>query len=235
MIRAFSERLERLGEARAVHLPAVITQEQAAVWTEAVFAARDVWSSDFGGDQFALGHAWYTHLETSRVRQYFRDAAKADQRVERALPGMQQMVRTLIAAFTEGTAAPRPGFCGAGVHVFLPRCPVAQKGGSIHFDLEGLRTDQELTSRALSFVLMLQPAEQGGGLRLWNARYAGNVHPSPSMRKAAYETVSYGVGDAVLFESQRLHQIEPFGGETPRVSITAHALERTPSQWEVWF
>jgi hypothetical protein len=42
-------------------------------------------------------------------------------------------------------------------------------------------------------------------------------------------------GDAVLFDSFVLHQIEPFSGDAPRLSATVHAMQIAPGAWETWF
>lgn len=224
-----------LREARALRLPKLLEPAIAQAMAERVLAARERWTEDFGGAQFSLGRAFYTHLETGKERHYFKDAQKADARVEAVLPGMQADVRALVAAFVSEPAVPRPGFCGPGVHVFLPGCEVAKKGGSVHFDLEGLRDDDERSGAALSLVIMLQPAESRGGLRIFPGRFSGSVRATAAESKAPYETLAYDAGDAIVFESQRLHQIEPFAGASPRISITAHALRRPAGHWEVWF
>lgn len=224
-----------LRSARALRLPALIEPETARAMAERVLAARERWTSDFDGAQFSLGRAFYTHLETGKERHYFKDAQKADARVESALPGMQVGVCALVADFVAEPAAPRPGFCGPGVHVFLPGCEVAKKGGSVHFDLEGLRDEAERAGPALSLVIMLQPAEARGGLRIFPGRFSGNLRATAAEARASYDTLAYDAGDAIVFESQRLHQIEPFAGASPRISITAHALRRPAGHWEVWF
>ncbi len=230
-----AESWDTLFEARALRLPALLERETARAMAEQVLAAREQWTEDFGGAQFSLGRAFYTHLETGRERHYFKDASKADLRVEAVLPGMQAGVRALVAAFVAEPTLPRPGFCGPGVHVFLPGCEVAKKGGSVHFDLEGLRDDAERGSPALSLVIMLRPADEGGGLRIFPGRFSGSHRATAAESKAPFETLAYDAGDAIVFESQRLHQIEPFAGASPRISITAHALRRPEGLWHVWF
>lgn len=224
-----------LGQARLVHARGLLSAAVCAELTARVLAAESEWTEDFGGDQFSLGRAWYTHFETGRSRHYFRDAAKANALVERILPGVQDGVRELVSALVGEPAEMRAGWCGPGVHLFLPGSPVAAGGGSIHYDLEGLRSEQERQGPALSLVIMLQPAVEGGGLRLWPSRYQGALSPAEAEVRARYETHGYGIGDAIVFESQRLHQIEPFAGEHARVSITAHALRPAAGPWQVWF
>lgn len=231
----FAERWSELARARCVHVRGALAPAECAAMVERVMAAEADWTHDFGGDQFSLGLAWYTHLESGRTRHYFRDAARANALVERVLPGMQAAVRAAIGSFVAAPTEPRPGFCGAGVHVFQPGSPVARGGGSVHYDLEGLRSEDERRGAALSFVMMLQPAEVGGGLRLWQARYRGALQPSRAEAARAHHTQDYAAGDVLLFESQRLHQIAPFSGARARVSITAHALRTPAGPWHVWF
>jgi hypothetical protein len=212
-------------------LPSLVSAECAARFAAAVLAAKEEWTADFKGSQFSLGRAWYTHLETGKERQYFRDAAKADALVERTLPGMQAALRSVLAELVGMPVVPRPGFCGAGVHIFPPQAQVSVRGGCIHADLEGLRTASERASPALTLVLMLQPPRTGGGLLLWDSRYMeGHEVDSSSVPTS----LAYRAGDAVVIESQRIHQIEAFSGDTPRISITLHALN-AGERWLSWF
>ena len=116
----------------------------------------------------------------------------------------------------------------------LDGSPVAERGGSVHFDLEGLRDDAERAAPALSLVMVLQTAEAGGGLRVWPTRYHGSSHANAAERRAQYTYLAYEPGDLVVFESQRLHQIEPFSGDRARITVTAHALWKD-ERWQVWF
>ncbi|HEY3821872.1 MAG TPA: hypothetical protein VGL81_32120 [Polyangiaceae bacterium] len=206
-------------------------------WAEAVAGARAEWTPDFGGEQFSLGRAFYTHLETDRTRRYFEDAAASDARVERQAPGLQSTMRALMAEAVGGRVTPRPGWCGAGVHVFPARGALAKRGGVVHFDTEGLAA-AHLARRipALSLVLMLQPPAKGGGLRLWAARYAGRDDVDDATLRAGGDvTIEYEAGDAVLFDSYRCHQIQPFAGARDRISSTLHAAEIDRGSWETWF
>jgi hypothetical protein len=147
-------------------------------------------------------------------------------------------MRDLVSAALAATVVARPGWCGAGVHVFPAASEVATRGGVVHFDTEGL-ADFHLARHApaVSLVLMLQPPERGGGLRLWPLRYEGREAPAvDEIERAGDASVfRYAAGDALLFDSYRLHQIEPFNGERDRVSATLHAAELAPALWESWF
>jgi hypothetical protein len=203
-----------------------------------VVAARAHWTPNFGGQQFTLGRAWYTHLETDRTDDYFANAEASDRLVEASVPGLQARVLGLVEAIVREPITPRAGWCGPGVHVFTTGEHVSSKGGDVHYDVEGLREDQlERRADAYSFVLMLQPTEIGGGLKIHDRMYAGDPLArgdggSPS------EIVTYGVGDFVVFDSYRLHQIQPFGGSRERISATVHIARRSPRDgdgFEAWF
>ncbi len=219
-----------------VVVPRLFGPDECARACEAVHRARDAWNHDFGGAQFSLGRAFYTHLETSLAAEYFARAADSDACVERVLPGMQARMRDLVADLTGGHARARRGWCSAGVHVFPAGGEVASRGGVRHFDVEGL-TERHLAEnrRAVSVVIMLDVPEGGGGLRLWDARYHGREHPTRKDERAKSVVLAYGVGDLIAFDSHRLHQILPFSGARDRVSITLHAAELDPGVWETWF
>jgi 2OG-Fe(II) oxygenase superfamily len=207
-----------------------------ARWVRGVYGAKDAWTADFSGAQFALGRAFYAHLEEDRTRAYFADAPASDARVEAHAPGLQRTLLELVARLTGARVVPRPGFCGPGVHVFPSGNEVARRGGVVHFDTEGLARHHVVARRpALSFVVMLQPPERGGGLRLWDARYTGRDAATPTELTSPGATIRYEIGDAVVFDSYRLHQIRPFSGQIDRLSATVHAAEIDPGVWETWF
>lgn len=204
--------------------------------TRRVLAARAEWTEDFGGEQFSLGRAFYTHLETGRSRTYFENARASDAIVEAALPGAQDRLLALLAAMTGGTIRRRRGFCGPGVHVFPAGEKVATEGGVIHFDTEGLTPRHlERGARAVTLVLMLAAPARGGGLVLWPVRYRGHDTPTRREVNAPHRCARYRAGDALLIDSYRLHQIERFGGAKPRIAFTVHAAEVDQDCWEAWF
>jgi hypothetical protein len=226
-----------VGSHLGVVVRAAVANDVCRAWAEAVLAAREEWTHDFGGEQFSLGRAFYTHLETDRAREYFEDAAHSDARVERHAPGLQAAMRALATEAVAGRVTPREGWCGAGVHVFPAEGDLAKRGGVVHFDTEGLAA-AHIAKRtpALSLVLMLQPPVSGGGLRLWPASYAGRDELDESVVRAGGDmTVEYDVGDVVVFDSYRCHQIQPFDGKKDRISSTLHAAEIDRGLWESWF
>jgi hypothetical protein len=140
-----------------------------------------------------------------------------------------------IASLLGAPAVTRAGWCGPGVHIFPSGGYIAKHGGDVHFDTEGLTDEQnEARTPALSFVLMLQPPEDGGGLGVWDQLFAGDEHPAKPGPEVASAIVPYEAGDLVVIDSFRLHQIQPFGGRIDRVSVTAHVV-LVEGAWEVWF
>jgi hypothetical protein len=224
-----------LASSLAVRVRAAVTPEQAEAWAAGVQAARDAWVSDFDGAQFSVGRAWYTHLEQGRAGDYFANVNASDATVERACPGLQAAVRTLASQAVGAAVVARQGWCGPGVHVFPARALVAERGGDIHFDTEGL-TPAHVAERAPAYtvVLMLRPPVRGGGLRIWDVPYAGTDAYEDSDLERAHVTCDYEAGDLLLIDSYRLHQIQPFGGGVDRVSATCH-LALVGGEWETWF
>jgi hypothetical protein len=214
----------------------VLPAETTAELSRAVLAARPQWTPDFGGEQFTLGRAFYTHLETGRSKEYFAGAAQSDALVEALLPGVPARTLALLARLVGGEVRRRAGFCGPGVHVFPAGGEVARRGGVVHFDLEGLTDHQKKQGqRAVTLVWMLQPPQSGGGLRLWNALYDGRPDSEIDETACAKVTVRSAAGDALLIDSRRLHQIRPFRGNRDRLSITVHGAEIDRGVWEAWF
>lgn len=229
----------RLSSHLALGVREMVNEVDCIAMTRAVMAARSLWTADFGGEQHSLGRAFYTHLETGQSALYFSDAAASDARVERVLPGLQPRMRGMLAQMLGAQVTARSGWCGAGVHVFAPGGKVARVGGVMHFDTEGLtRFQRAARAAAVTLVLMLCPPRRGGGLRLWDVAFDGRPDTDLDdavLAAAARRTLRYRVGDAVLMDSYRLHQIAPFWGDMPRVSATLHAVAVGDGLWESWF
>ena len=226
-----------LASSCAVVIEEHFSADQCVRWVEGVYRAREVWTSDFGGEQFCLGRAFYTHFEEGKSRAYFAETAASDARVEEHAPGLQQAMRDLVARVVgETRVVQRRGWCGPGVHVFPPGGPVASRGGVRHFDTEGLAAHHVQRRRpAITLVAMLQTTETDGGLKVWDVRYDGHDHPTKEELRAPHATVTYRTGDVVLIDSYRLHQIQPFAGSRERISATVHAALLDTGLWECWF
>lgn len=228
-----AERRALVDRSLAVHIAGALAPDRAAAWARRALEARADYTYAFG-TQASLGNAWYTHLEEGLARRYFETAAASDARVRRHIPGFQRTLITLAGALLGVTPSPRRGYAGPGVHVFDPGGECARDGGEVHSDTEGLPAPYALAGLpAYTLVVALSRVASGGGLRLWDAPYGG--HDDPSLAELAEpDRVGYAPGDAVFFESYRLHQIEPFGGDAPRVTGTCH-LARFAGRWEAWF
>jgi len=228
--------LDDLAQSLFLRIDDVVSADECGAYLAALYAARTEWVSAFGGEQFSLGRAFYTHFEQEQSKAYFDGARASDERVERVLPGLQQRMRGLVERITSGHVFPRRGFCGAGVHVFPHGEKVAREGGVIHFDTEGLTSEHcRKQKRALSVVLMLRQPERGGGLKVWDVRYSGRDRASQNELRARSALLDYREGSAAVFDSYRLHQIQPFQGTLDRVSVTLHAAEVDRGRWETWF
>ncbi len=212
-----------------------VPPERAAAWVRGVYEARASWIDDFGKAQHSLGRAWYTHLEQGRTGEYFAKAAESDALVERSCPGLQASMLAMASRAISAGVVRREGWCGPGVHVFPAGGLCARRGGDIHFDAEGL-TPAHARERApaVTLVLMLQPAETGGGLRVWDVLYRGSDAYEDEDLERESAIAEYGIGDLVIMDSYRLHQIQPFGGARDRISATCH-LAFVAGRWEAWF
>ncbi len=225
----------RLGGCLALRVPGFLPAERAAWYARRVYAGRPFWTAAFDGDQFSLGRAFYTHLEQGRAREYFAEAGASNAHVERMLPGLGAGLIDAVGALTGGPAAPRPGWCGPGVHVFPAGGWLARRGGDVHYDTEGLAARHAARREpALTLVLMLQPPERGGELKVWDSLYQGSDEVDDATLARPSALAAYGAGDLVVLDSYRLHQIQPFGGARDRVSATAHGA-RAAGGWHVWF
>ncbi len=220
---------------RAVRFPGVVGEATCRALVDGVYRARAAWTANFSGVQFTLGRAWYTHFEEDREDEYFEGAAASDACVEAAAPGLQELVLSVVGQHLGAPVARRPGWCGPGVHIFPAGSQVARRGGEVHFDTEGM-SDAQLEARtpSLSFVLMLQTPELGGGLRVWDELYDGEDFPDHPGPRVGSTTVVYTPGELVAFDAYRLHQILSFRGARDRVSATVHVLLED-GVWQAWF
>ena len=220
-----------LASAWAVVVP-VLDPSRAATWERATKNARGDWISAFHGEQHSLGRAFYTHDEEGHAAAYFAAQALSDALVETHLPGMQGAMRDHLSKAVGAEVRARRRWCGAGVHIFPAGENLSKHGGVVHCDHEGLTEHhRRLGLPALTLVVMLSPLERGGGLRLWHRR-DGDPENAETASRAR---LSYRVGDGVLMDSYRYHQIEPFADSCDRISITLHAARSEAGIWESWF
>jgi hypothetical protein len=223
-----------LADHLALHFEGVLSRRECSGYARGVYAGRSDWVPNFDGVQFTLGRAYYVHLETDREDEYFENVEASDESVERYVPGLADRLLVMLRRIVGAEVGRRPGFCGPGVHVFPAGEYVSHHGGDVHWDIEGLTEEQvEAHAPALSAVLMLQPAAQGGGLRVWDKLYE-DEDSEEEPGSAASEGILYGAGDLVIIDSYRLHQIGASSGPLDRISATAHAV-LTADGWQAWF
>ncbi len=229
------EGLTLLQDALALHVRQALSPADCARAAAAVAAAREHWVPNFEAVQYTLGRAWYTHLEEGQAPLYFADAERSNAIVRRYLPHLAGLLVDLTALVTGGPAALRTGWCGPGVHIFPAHGWLAEHGGEVHYDSEGL-TEEQLRRRAptLSLILMLQPPEAGGALRVWDRTRGGSDEVDDADLAAPWLDLLYEPGDLAVIDGYRLHQIQPFTGNVDRVSGTAHAVLED-GVWQVWF
>jgi hypothetical protein len=219
----------------AIRCPGALAPSACALHVASILAFREAWISNFRGKQFTLGRAYYTHLEEDREDEYFDGAEASDRLVRRIAPGLQEHLLTLASVVLGTSVVQRPGWCGPGVHIFPAQGELARRGGEVHFDTEGLTYPQiERRAPAVSMVLMLQPPAVGGGLRVWDRLYDGEDFPDKPEPSVPVIQIAYAIGELVVFDSYRLHQILPFRGPTDRISATMHAC-LDQGVWNVWF
>jgi len=220
-----------------VVVPRFIGTEDAHAAAASVLAAKSAWTPAFGGVQFSLGLAWYTHLEEGKSRDYFANAEASRARVEACVPGLVARLEAGVGRILGGPLVRRRGFAGPGIHVFPAEGACSRDGGDVHFDVEGLTpAERAAFTPAFTFVLMLQPAEHGGGLRIWDRTFEGGETDEGAAvsGEAPVACIAYEAGDLLAMDSYLLHQIEPFAGARDRISMTCHAVHSALG-WQVWF
>jgi len=217
-----------------VQLKGVLTRRECALYARGVYAGRGAWTPNFDGVQFTLGRAWYVHLETDREDEYFENVAQSDADMERFVPGLADRLLAMMSRFVGREVERREGYCGPGVHIFPSEQYVSHHGGDVHFDMEGLAESHvEARAEAISAILMVQPAAQGGGLRVWDKLWEDeDTEEDPG--SSTSDVVTYDSGDLAIIDSYRLHQIQASSGPLDRISATAHAV-REGDRWVAWF
>ena len=218
----------------ALHVRGAVSEKQATTWAKAVLEAEEHWLREFKGQMYTLGRAWYAHVESGKAKAYKQGALASNQLVDSVVPGLSSAMRSCLTQALKRKVVQRKNWCGAGVHVFTPK---QNSAGAIHYDVEGDEEAEESADVPLaSGVLMLQPPERGGELRLWGRLYdpkdgRQSLGRAPNVD---YVEVKYEPGDFVVFNSYRLHQIRAHRGNKARVSATLHAIRRG-GRWESWF
>lgn len=219
----------------ALHIHSVLPKEICGDIVAKVYKHKEQWNSDFEGLQFSFGQAYYPHLEAGTTEEYFEKVPTSDELFNQVLPGLQEMAMKFLSSIVGGYVQQREGWSGPGIHIFPANGYAANNAGEVHFDLDGLTDEDRIAlSPAVTMILMLQTPTSGGGLKVWNTKYAGRNADELSLDTIPSTIVEYGVGDLVFINSYTLHQIQPFQSESDRISLTIHSIYNGEC-WDCWF
>lgn len=227
----------------AVCFKEMFSQGEVAAMVKAMYASKEAWSEGFGGEQFALGDAWYHYAEQEiDFEEYAAKAEQSRANVEKYIPGLEKRVIDFLSPLARpGTLEVREGWAGPGLMLFPTGAHVSRNGGSIHYDTDAF-TDEELADPGLSmfsFVCMLQKPERGGNLTIWNKYFDRQGHrfqaydPATHGKVDSY-VVDYTPGDLWMLRGMNAHQIGSFSGSVDRIALTFH-IYKDGYDWRMWF
>ncbi|MFA5565542.1 MAG: hypothetical protein WC184_07325 [Acidimicrobiia bacterium] len=213
---------------------------EAASWVEASRGAQQ-WDRTSLGNTTTLGAVWFAYVDRyhqpeERVAQYRHGATQGKTALENTIPGFTQHIIDLTAQLLGAEVIERPGWAGPSIINFEPSsAELSDNDGDIHFDWMGIASQDAagLLTPNLSFVLMLQNADVGGSLKLWNHGF-GTEGQLVTMAEPATE-VAYSPGSLLCFNGHQLHQIQAIAGQQARVTVTWHAIRPDPTgPWHIW-
>ena len=235
----------QLDQTNVFCIPDFFSARQIEDMVRAFYKAEPDWTTGFDGEQFALGEVWYHYAEEGEnLEQYHAQATASRAVVEKHMPGLHAHIIRFLQAFLEhDNVYMREGWAGPGIVNFKAGRWVAQNGGSVHYDAEGL-TPEDMGNpdfETYSFVAMLQKPLRGGNLQIWDKPYD---HTDPNDQTGAPDTrlfpnpvpsvIDYKPTEMWLFNGLRAHWIEPFAGDIDRICLTFH-IARRKDGWDVWF
>ncbi|MBI2760870.1 MAG: hypothetical protein HYX51_05535 [Chloroflexi bacterium] len=231
-----------LGDAGAVVFRDIFTTEEVREMVATIYGLREHWLPGFEEEQFSVGRVWYVDVADEAEAEYHQDAARTNAQIEERFGGTQERIRAFCSAIQpDDPVLIRPGWAGPGFVIFPAHAACAEWGGDIHFDIEGLAGDllDDPEAEAFSFIAMLQKPETGGGLRVWREQYDPErrdeyIPELQSEPEGPSFLIDYRVGDLVMINSRAIHQIQPFGGDTDRITLTFHIVRRSGA-WHIWF
>lgn len=226
----------------AIRIPGVLSPDECITCSERLYQMRLRWRDDYGGEQFSLPDNYYARVSGGTVEEYFSSVVASRKLMAESFPHEQkrflQLMQTLIKA---ETVPLKKGWCGPGFVIFPEGEYVAVNNGPIHVDAEGL-VDGELVdsdARACALVLMVQKPQWQGGVRVWNFPWDPLLGETHSLRRAenSYSngyTIEYELGDLVVLNSLKPHQILSFGGGIDRITMNAFG-SFVGGRWQFWF
>ncbi len=149
-------------------------------------------------------------------------------------------LRLWLKAYLQAEVEYHPNLPPPGFHIFYATAP---NGGKPHADGQAFFSAAHIDHRmkflsVWSIVVSINMPPSGGGLHVWKkslvqvAKEWGNLKnpmPTPDM------TVPMPVGQAIIFDSRLLHQIEGFQikdlSRESRITLVAHLGEVSPGKF----
>lgn len=223
-------------------LRGVLSTEEISDLRRKVHRAKPHWVSDYNGEQFSFPGNYYAAVATNSVDSYRRELGARRAVAEDALAIAERRVVDVLESLVAcgGRFRPHEQRLTSGVVIFPANELVAYNGSPVHTDLEGIADEIEngVSIQALSAVLMVQKADDGGEIRVWRSSLPPMVDPSNAeaewIANDDYVEVDYLNGDLVVFSSLRPHKILPFSGGS-RITFNLFALKGMDGDWVHWF
>jgi hypothetical protein len=233
---------QALHEHAAIRIPGVLTPDECAHCARRLYQQRRRWKSDYDGTQYSFPENYYARVEGGTEREYFFTVDDSVQLMADLFPREQERFLQVIKSLLDVDLVPlKKGWCGPGFVIFPKNEFVAVNNGPIHVDSEGL-VDGELydkDAKACAVILMIQKPETQGGVRVWNINWEPTRGEGQSLRMAEdnYDdghTIEYEVGEMVVLNSLKPHQILAFDGDTDRITMNAFG-SFVGGRWQFWF
>jgi hypothetical protein len=234
---------QTLRVASAAKREAFLSHEQCRSAAAKLGELRPLWSRDYDGEQFSYPDNFYARANDGGVSRYFSRAADANDAMVEHFSEARSLLLAYLGRLLPGREVRvRPGWLGPAFVIFPAGEFLSREPGPVHIDLEGL-AEMDLQSGETTFfsvICMIQPPDEGGGVRVWNRCFGGDrsfedqfLDQAKAEPEAAVE-LAYQVGDLFAINSLSPHQILQFGGARDRITLNAFAAADSRS-CNVWF
>lgn len=234
---------EVLRDVPAAKREAFFSPEECRAAATRLLGLRQKWSRDYGGEQYSFPDNFYARANDGGDERYFSRHDEATNAMLEHFEMERGRLLSYIGDLLPGREVRvRPGWLGPAFVIFPAGELLSREPGPVHIDLEGLAgMDLERDQTTFfSVICMIQLAQEGGGVRLWNRRFGGVRHEEDQFLDAARgapgeaNDVNYRVGDFLAINSLSPHQILKFGGDRDRITLNAFAIANATS-CDVWF
>lgn len=232
---------EMMRKHHIVSVRGFLSDEECQSTVETLYSLRDIWKSDYDGEQFSFPQNYYAMYNAEKADEYLMDSSTANALVRDHLPLVVSRFWKVLGALTNDRVEVKEGWSGPGVVVFPYDEYVARNNGPIHIDAEGLAGGElgDKNAEVFSMICMLQKPTAGGGIRIWDLRYDPVAGEDKVLEEAQekYEmgiTHIYEVGEMVLIDSLCPHRILKFEGNADRITLNCFAV-KSEGRWNIWF